>query len=262
MAKFSKIILLKIFVFMLLLLTNTSPSIAQSQQIIDSIRRVRAEEAGGDYKDAGEGYYSILENQCIEGHDPSISRGFEAALGRRAVACLTIAARGEMEHQDPSGGWEHSEALAMLVNTWRVMLKIEPNNPVWYYLPATRECSQGRYVEARNHLLRALRTNGGQPSVRVKAKALLSHINRYADNDQAKIVAEDSAALKCLLSGQMARAWGAPVSSSSSSSSSSSGSGISDSERRARDAESAGDSAAASRFRSGGTTVKDSSNYW
>jgi len=220
-------------------------------------------EAGGDYLSAGESYYSILENECIERNDPTASRGFQAALGRRAVACLTIAARKDMQHEDPGGGWEHSEALAMLMTCWKVMSKLEPNNPVWEYLSATRACSEGRYVEARRSLQASLRTTGGQPSVRQKAKALLSHITRYADNDQAKMLAEDRAAVQLLLSGQMARNWGEPVSSSSSSSSGGyQPEGISDSERRARDAESAGDSGAASRFRSGGTTIQDSSRYW
>lgn len=241
-----------------------SPCFAQSAQLIGEVQQVRSMEASGNYLSAGEGYYGILENECIERNDPSATRGFQAALGRRAVACLTVAARKDMEREDPGGGWEHSEALNMLMRCWNIMNRLEPNNPVWQYLMATRACSEGRYVEARRSLQAALRTTGGQPSVRQKAKALLSHINRYADNDQAKIVAEDRAALQYLLSGQMAREYGHVTSTSSSSSSSSSyqPEGISDSERRARDAESAGDSAAASRFRSGGTTIQDSSRYW
>lgn len=260
MTRISQLPLKKIVLLLFVLEFISLPGFAQSQQMLEGLRTIRANEAG-NYLVAGERYYSMLNNQCIERNDEGVSRGFQAALGRRAVACLTIAARKDMEHEDPGGGWEHSEALAMLMNTWRLMKKIEPNNPVWDYLTATRACSEGRYVEARRSLQMALRTTGGQQSVRNRAKALLSHINRYADNDQAKMIAEDRAAVQLLLSGQMSRQWGAPVSSSSSSSSSS-GSSISDSERRARNAESNGDSGAASRFRSGGTTIQDSSNYW
>jgi len=262
--KFPKANFLISLVSLLIPFTTAFPVSAQSARLVGEVQQARSMEASGNYRSAGEAYYGILENDCIERNDPTASRGFQAALGRRAVACLTVAARQEMQHEDPGGGWEHSEALNMLMNCWRVMSKLEPNNPVWEYLMATRACSEGRYVEARRSLQAALRTTGGQASVRQKAKSLLSHIGRYADNDQAKMIAEDRAAVQYLLSGQMARDFGHVTSSSSSSSSPSSyqPEGISDSERRARDAEAAGDSGAASRFRSGGTTIQDSSRYW
>lgn len=264
MLTFCKSNLLKIVVSLVIPQLIAAPVFAQSARLVGEVQQAHQSEVSGDYLSAGESYYGILQNDCIERNDPTATRGFQAALGRRAVACLTIAARKDMQREDPGGGWEHSEALNMLMTCWGVMSKLEPNNPVWEYLSATRACSEGRYVEARRSLQYALRTTGGQASVRQKAKALLSHINRYADNDQARMVAEDRAALQYLLSGQMSRDF--PSVTSSSSSSSSSGGyqpeGISDSERRARDAEAAGDSGAAGRFRSGGTTVQDSSRYW
>ncbi len=186
--------------------------------------------------------------------------GIKVALGRRAVACLTIASRQCMQNGDPSEGWMRCEALNMLETCWRSMQQLEPNNPTWPYLMATRECSQGRYVEARQHLQGCMRSTGGQPSVRKKASSLLAHINAFANTDQARLTASDRAAVQALLSGRFVT----DVTSNSSSSSSSSYSpeSISDSERRARDAENAGDSGAAGRFRSGGTTVQDHSRYW
>lgn len=231
---------------------------ARAEDLADSLRTARESEARGDYSSAGNQYFSLLDSPFS---NTPLPHGIQVALGRRAVACFTIAARRGMQNVSSDEGWAHCEALNMLEKCWRTMQRLEPNSPTWPYLMATRECSQGRYADARNHLQQSMRTTGGQSSVRQKAQALLSHINKFANIDQARMTASDRAAVQALLSGQFVT----NVASSSSSSSSSGGytpDAISDSERRARDAENAGDAGAAARFRSGGTTVEDHSRYW
>lgn len=239
------------------------PQVAQAQDasFVESVRQAREDEARGDYNGAGNQYYSLLDNNFSR---TPIPYGMQVALGRRAVACLTIAARTQMQTGDPYEGWAHCEALNMLEIMWRKMQKLEPNNPTWTYLMATRECSQGRYADAKLHLQASLRTTGGQPSVRKKAQLLLGHINKYANQDSARMAAADAAAVKALMSGQFMTNMSSSdqVSSSSSGSSDWQNNSVSDSERRAREAENAGDSGAASRFRSGGTTVQDHAKYW
>lgn len=234
---------------------------AQDASFVESVRQAREDEARGDYNGAGNQYYSLLDNNFSR---TPLPHGVQVALGRRAVGCLTIAARTQMQNGDPYEGWAHCEALNMLEIMWRKMQKLEPNNPTWTYLMATRECSQGRYADAKLHLQASLKTTGGQPSVRKKAQLLLGHINKYANQDSARMAAADAAALKALMSGQFMTNMSSSdqVSSSSSGSSDWQNNSVSDSERRARDAENAGDYGAASRFRSGGTTVQDSSKYW
>ncbi len=237
--------------------TSANGQSGVEDKITEWVHTARESEARGDFNDAGQQYYSLLRNEF----NMQIPYGIQVALGRRAAACLTIAARNEMQNGNPYEGWAHCEALNVLEQVWRQMQKLEPNSPTWPYLMATRECSQGRYADARLHLQQCARSTGGQASVRAKANALLKHINAYANTDQARMTASDKVAMEALLSGRFM------TNMSSSDSSSSSGGGwqpetLSDSERRARNAENAGDSAAASRFRSGGTTVQDHSRYW
>ncbi|MGD9680495.1 MAG: hypothetical protein AB7W16_04860 [Candidatus Obscuribacterales bacterium] len=227
-------------------------------KLTEWVRSAREAEARGQYADAGQQYYFLMNNEF----NVPMSYGVKAALGRRAVACLTIAARKEMQSTPSSEGWFHAESLNTLEQAWRNMMKLEPNCPTWPYLLATRECAQGRYVEARTHLNMAIKTTSGQASVRKKAQQLLSHIAVYASKDHARLEASDKAAMEALLSGRfMTNVAGGNQTGSD-------GSGgwqpesISDSERRARNAEYAGDSGAAARFRSGGTTVQDHSKYW
>ncbi len=230
----------------------------EDDKLTESVRAARESEARGDFNDAGQQYYSLLRNEF----NMKIPYGIQVALGRRAAACLTIAARQGMQSGDPYEGWSHCEALNVLEQVWREMQKLEPNSPTWPYLMATRECSQGRYADARLHLQQCARATGGQPSVRQKAASLLSHISAYATTDQARMTASDKAAMEALLSGRFRTNMSSSSSSSSSSGDSWQPDTISDSERRARNAENAGDSGAAGRFRSGGTTVQDHSKYW
>lgn len=237
----------------------TADAQGNNDRLTEWIRGARESEARGNYNDAGGQYYSLLQNEF----NLPMPQGVKIAVGRRAVACLTIAARQGMTDQNGYEGWAHVEALNTLEQTWRAMQKLEPNNPTWSYLMATRECSQGRYADARNHLQFCMRTTGGQPSVRRKAQALLTHINKFATIDQQRMTNADKAAMQALLSGRfMTNTSNSDSTSSGSSESSDYGSSVSDSERRARNAENAGDSGAAARFRSGGTTVQDHSKYW
>ena len=230
-------------------------------RLTDMVQEARRAEAQRDYSNAGMQYFSILQNDIIE-RRANVPTAIKAGLGRRAAACLTIAARADMDRVSSFEGWAHSENLNMLEKTWEYMEDIEPNSPTWSYLRATRCCSQGRYHDARTMLQKSLRTTGGQPSVRQKAKALLAHIDKFATQDLAKLNREDAHSLQMLMSGQLDFHTGVDHSSSSSSDGGWKPDNISDSERRARDAESHGDSGAASRFRSGGTTVQDHSKYW
>lgn len=232
------------------------------QRITEMVQQARQSEAQRDYSSAGMQYYSILENDILE-RNASVPISLKSALGRRAIACLTIAARQDMERVSSDEGWAHSENLNMLEKMWEIMQSVEPSNPTWLYLRATRSCSQGRYHDARVMLQQSLRCSGGQATVKQKAKMLLAHIDKFATQDLAKLNKQDAYSLQLLMSGQLNLSAGA----SSSSTSSSGDSGwkpdeLSDSERRARDAESRGDSGAAARFRSGGTTVEDHSKYW
>lgn len=225
---------------------------------VDQFRRARSLEAAGDYSGAGGIYFSYLKNVCVESpQSKSFPVGFCAAVGRRAVACLTIK-EGRDIQRDPG---VLSRPSSYLLQTYELMQQLEPNNPTWPYLRSLFKCVSGEYVEAAQQLRLSLRTTGGQASVRKKAAILLKHIQPYADRDQAQLTAQDSAALKSMLSGQFSANFGpAPVSGQTDSGTPSSS--VSDSERRARAAENAGDSGAAARFRSGGTSVEDSSRYW
>ena len=240
------------------MISGCQSALAQEDKITEWVRTAREAEARGDYNDAGQQYYSLLKNEF----NYQMSPGIKDAVGRRAVACLTIAARQGMQNGDPYEGWSHCEALNVLEQTWREMQKLEPNSPTWPYLMATRECSQGRYADARNHLQQSIRTTGGQASVRKKAQLLMNHIAAFANTDFARLQASDKAAVQALLSGRFATNMSSQDNVSSSSSGGWQPDTISDSERRARNAENAGDSGAAARFRSGGTTVQDSSRYW
>jgi hypothetical protein len=239
---------------------------------------------GQDIGMAGGMYYSILVNDmggasnysgpnC--GQYTSAPLELKRAVARRAAACLTIAAnRSIAQRGNPGGDWLHFEEVNQLVQLYPVLEKLEPSNPTWPYLNATVMAAQGRYVECKKALQRSLKTTGTSSSVRQKAQTLLTHINPYANQDYAQMKAADQAALKALLSGPSIFGGG-PLGGNmfngfglfsggggSSSSSSSSNESVPDWERRARNAEAAGDYGAASRFRSGGSTVKDSSNYW
>lgn len=248
-----------LFAMILIIATNT-PAFAEDR-LTDMVKEARSAEAQRDYSNAGMQYYSILQNDIIERH-ANVPNSIKSGLARRAAACLTIAARSDMERISDYEGWAHSENLNMLEKTWEILQGIEPNNPTWYYLRSTRACSQGRYHDARTYLQQSLRTTGGQPSVRQKSKALLAHINKFADQDLAKLNRTDAYSLQMLMSGQLDFHTGVDHSSPSSSDGGWKPDTISDSERRARDAESHGDYGAASRFRSGGTTVQDGSKYW
>ncbi len=230
-------------------------------RLTEMVKEARSAEAQRDYSNAGMQYYSILQNDIIERH-ANVPNAIKSGLARRAAACLTIAARNDMERISDYEGWAHSENLNMLEKTWEILQGIEPNNPTWYYLRSTRACSQGRYHDARTYLQQSLRTTGGQPTVRQKSKALLAHINKFADQDLAKLNRTDAYSLQMLMSGQLDFHTGVDHSSPSSSDGGWKPDTISDSERRARDAESHGDYGAASRFRSGGTTVQDGGKYW
>lgn len=229
-----------------------------SERITEWVREARAAESSGDWNSAGNQYWGLLNNEF----QMKIPYGIQVAAGRRAVACFTIAARKEMANVPSEEGWSHCEAVNMLERCWREMQKLEPNSPTWPYLLATRMCSQGRYADARLQLQAAARSTGGQPSVRKKAQLLLGHINKFASIDQARMTAADKAAVQALLSGQFMTSMSSTDQTSSSASGGYQPESISDSERRARNAENAGDSGAASRFRSGGTTVQDHSRYW
>lgn len=244
-----------------LMLRAVSLPVFAQDRLTEMVQEARSAESQRDYSSAGMQYFSILQNDIIERH-ANVPAQIKSGIGRRAAACLTIAARADMDRVSSYEGWSHSENLNMLEKTWEIMQGIEPNNPTWYYLRSTRACSQGRYHDARTMLQQSLRTTGGQPSVRQKAKSLLAHINKFADQDLAKLNREDLHSMQMLLSGQLDFHTGVDHSSPSSSDGGWKPDNISDSERRARDAESRGDSGAASRFRSGGTTVQDHSKYW
>lgn len=245
---------------MILIATASMPASADDR-LTEMVKEARTAESQRDYSNAGMQYYSILQNDIIERH-ANVPSTIKSGLARRAAACLTIAARADMERISDYEGWAHSENLNMLEKTWEILQGIEPNNPTWYYLRSTRACSQGRYHDARTYLQQSLRTTGGQASVRQKSKALLAHINKFADQDLAKLNRADAQSLQMLMSGQLDFHTGVDHSSTSASDSGWKPDTISDSERRARDAESHGDYGAASRFRSGGTTVQDGSKYW
>lgn len=239
------------------------PAFSQSMdRFTEMVREARQAEAQRDYSNAGMQYFSILQNDIVE-RNANVPLSVKSGIGRRAVACLTIAARADMDRVSSDEGWAHSENLNTLEKTWEIMQGIEPNNPTWLYLRATRSCSQGRYHDARVMLQKSLRTTGGQPSVRQKAKMLLAHIDKFATADLAKLNREDAHSMQLLMSGQLNLSAGcSPSSSSSSDSGGWKPEEVSDSERRARNAESHGDPGAAARFRSGGTTVQDHSSYW
>lgn len=247
----------------LLAVLPVTEAAAQSTQFRNNLQEARKREARGDMASAGSMYFSLLKTNCYDrgGPDYNLPAETKILLGRRAAACLTIAARKEIPAQ--------TDLLActsfnLLHQTYDIMAKLDASSPTWPYLQALRYCAFGNYVEARDSLNRCLKTSGGQESVRQKARYLLSHIQPYADNDLAQLRRQDAEALGLLLSGKAAADWAAAgeIRPSEPSPSMSSSSSVPDYERRARDAESRGDYGAAERFRSGGTTVQDSSKYW
>lgn len=213
------------------------------------VQQARQAESSGNMKRAGQMYFSLLNNNCVQGgQDVNIPLATKIALGRRAVGCLTIAARQELSQ--PNVDVMTCEANNYLQRCYKYMSQFEPSSPTWPYLEATQYCALGQYVEARNALRRAVSATGGQPSVRAKAQQLLAHINGFADSDYNTMAAQDRQALQYLLSGQAAADYGpAPVSSEPE---------MSRGERHAREH---GDTAAAERFKNGNTLNSDREKY-
>src|SRR5207245_5820020 len=75
-----------------------APLCAQSTYFMNSLKAARQYEARGNYDAAGSAYFSILNNNCApHGTDSSIPAATKILVGRRAAACLTIAARSKMQ---------------------------------------------------------------------------------------------------------------------------------------------------------------------
>jgi hypothetical protein len=250
---------------LLLMVLANVPATAQwqdeSKRLCDSLRLSRKAEAQGNWEQAGSQYYSLL-NTGFAGVN-STSREFRAALGRRAIACLTIATNKDLANQGLGTDGVGCESLNLLVKAYQTMKELEPNCPTWPFLASAVMCSQGRYADARAELQRSIRTTGGQPAVRDKAQKLLAHINPYANSDQAKMTAEDSIAVKMLLSGQVGRNFGTVAHSNNAPQ----GESITEQNRRwnentaKQNAWNAGDTGALNRLNGGAGTDADKSKY-
>ncbi len=250
---------------LLLIVLANMPATAQwqdeSRRLCESLQISRKAEAQGNWALAGSQYYSLLTTGfCGVNSTP---REFRAALGRRAIACLTIATNKDLASQGLGTDGLGCQSLNMLVKAYESMKELEPNCPTWPFLSSTVMCSQGRYADARAELQKSIRTTGGQAAVRNKAQKLLAYINPYANNDQAKMTAEDSVAVKMLLSGQIGRNFGpAPHSNNGPQ-----GESISDQNRRwnestaKQNAWEAGDTGALNRLNGGAGTDADKSRY-
>ncbi len=184
------------------------PAGAQSAGLLRDLRQARAAEAKHDYSSAGMDYLSVLKNNCngeatTGSADAALPKEFKAALGRRAVACLTLEARKKMDQAETPGDAMRCWVLGYLDQAYELMSKLEPDNPTWTYLMAAHECAAGHYAEASGHLQQCAGTTGGQASVRDKAAKLLTHISPYAGG-QSKMSPADREAVQAILSGPAA----------------------------------------------------------
>lgn len=254
----------------------------QAQIFQQTLQKALNYEQRGDLKSAGMTYFSILNNQLGTTSEfvPSGAPYYMApqelkiAVGRRAVACLTQSAN---EHFRVKGlgtvgvPGMSNEDWNILMQTYVSMQRLEPNDPLWYYLEAIGMCGQGRYVEANARLKKAIKTTGGDPAVRQKANALLGHIVTYVAADQAKLDAMDRAAAQFLASPQGKAMIGGMMSGAMTGfglfggGGGGGGGGGSDNtpdwEKKAKNAEAHGDYNAANSFRAGNASYETYSKY-
>ena len=154
--------------------------------------------------------------------------------------------------------------VGQIKNLYRTLETLEPSDPSWVYLDACLAAGAGNYVAAYPRAQKVATMPGADQDIRGRAQRLVAHIKPGYDAQLKWQEAQWKKWQAYVQSGEYYRSLTSSSSSSSSSShySDNSPKSIPDYERKARDAEYNGDSAAASRFRGGGDSCKDNAKYW
>lgn len=275
MAKYSNSLVVAGCLYVAIILASTNQAIADNQaaqqmqlgEALESMGSGRTWEARGDIDEAAVHYLWAL-NSALASIDKHSNPNIEFCGEPLNVLARRIIYMDQQLLKGPAKSKRSPESiLGQIKQLYGHLEYLEPTNPTWVYLNACIATSAGNYVSAYPRLQKCISLASSDSVLRGRAEKLLVHIKPGYDAQLKWQEAQWKAWQKYVESGAFFRSLcsGASSSYSSSSSSSSSDSGqkqIPDYERRARQAEYYGDSAAASRFRGGGDTCKDNAKYW
>lgn len=245
---------------------NQASQQMQLAEALESMESGRTWEAQGNMDEAAVHYLWAL-NSALASSDRSSNPNIEFCGEPLNVLARRILYIDQQLLKTPGKSKRSPESiLGQIKQLYRQLEYLEPTNPTWIYLDACIASSAGNYVAAYPRLQKCISLSASDADLRGRAQKQLTHIRPGYDAQLKWQEAQWKAWQKYVESGAFFRSLCSGATSDySSSSSSSSDSGpkpVPDYERRARQAEYYGDSAAASRFRGGGDTCKDNAKYW
>ncbi len=176
--------------------------------LMQSLKLAREAELRGDVKNAALFYDHTVTYVVSDSKFrplPTVAVGGESlsSIARRDLFYTLQVDRQKLAAPQDASAVER--ILKNLQSMYEKMETIEPNDPTWPYLGGVMYAAGNDYRTAAIKLAQCLKTTGGEPSVRNKARTLLAHIEPGARQQQQWYEQDWAAYEEYVRSGRQAR---------------------------------------------------------